>query len=278
MNSIHSLNGCRRPSTSQGLIARARSGRQSGFSLIELMVAVLIGLFLTLGLSQIFLSMYSTSQSQNKLGQAQENKRLGIVMLANTVQAAGFYAGAPTSAQANVTALPTLATNNADGSSFTPGAGIVGIGSGTGNGAKSDSVNIYYQSGGVDQDGLINCQGGTAKTSTTTTFVNSFSINSSWQLVCTVTTNGGTPSAPLVLANDVYSMSILYGVDSGNTGTADTYLNANDVQVSGKWLYVRSIQITLNFFSPNLLTPNAAYTSTSPTTPWVQTISLMSKS
>ncbi|TDK68020.1 PilW family protein [Sapientia aquatica] len=278
MNSIHSLNGCRRPSASQGLLARVRPGLQSGFSLIELMVAVLIGLFLTLGLSQIFLSMYSTSQSQNKLGQAQENQRLGVVMLANTVQLAGFYAGKPTSATANVLALPQLATNNTDGSSFTAGAGIVGIGGGSGTGAKSDSVNIYFQSGGVDQDGIINCQGGTAPASTLTTFVNSFYINSSWQLVCSVTTNNGKPNTPLVLANDVYSMSILYGVDSVLSGTTDTYLTATDVQTNGKWLNVRSIQITLNFFTPNLLNPNAAYTSTSPTTPWVQTISLMSKS
>ena len=62
-------------------VVRQGYALQSGFSMIELMVAILIGLFLTLGLSQIFLSMYSTSQSQGNLSQNQENQRLGIVML-----------------------------------------------------------------------------------------------------------------------------------------------------------------------------------------------------
>jgi len=258
-------------------VVRQGYALQSGFSMIELMVAILIGLFLTLGLSQIFLRMYSTSQSQGNLSQNQENQRLGIVMLTNTVQLAGFYAGTPTTVNDNATNLPSV--TNADTSVFVAGAGIVGTGNGTGTGATSDTLNIYYQSGGVNLDGIINCQGGTAATSTKTTFINSFSINGSSQLVCTVTTGGAT-SKPLVLANNIASMSILYGVDSTGSipSSVDTYLTATAVQSANKWMSVRTVQITINFYTPNPLNPNQAFTNNSPTTPWVQTINLMAKS
>ncbi len=111
---------------------------QAGLSLIELMVAIVIGLFLTLGLSTMFLNMYSTSQSQGTVNQAQENQRLALVILTNTVQLAGYFIGTgiPGSTSDGNTLLPTLASNNSDGTNFLPGAGIVGKGAGTGTGVN----------------------------------------------------------------------------------------------------------------------------------------------
>ncbi len=264
MKSLNPLSRCPSPRTAQ-----------SGFSLVELMVAVTIGLFITLGLSQIFINMYSTSQSQSSLSQYQENQRLALVMLMNTVELTGYTAGIPTSLTPAVTALP--AVTNADTSTFTPGAGIVGTGAGTGTGSTSDTLNVYFQSAGSNLDQIINCQGGSASASTTTTFINSFSINANNQLVCTVTTNGGAPSSALVLANNVTSMSIMYGVDTTNSKTTNAYLTAADVTTGAMWMNIRTVQVTLNFCTANVLNPAAAYTSTCPTTPWVQTINLMSK-
>jgi len=258
--------------------------RQNGFSLIELMVAVLIGLFLTLGLSQIFLSMYSTSKSENVLSQYQSNQRQAIVALTNSVQLAGYYPATSTitTIGPNTSALPaTTNSSPGDGSQFTAGAGIVGTtGSGT---PEQDTLNIQYQSSGSDN--VYNCQGGLVTSATTV--IDSFSINAANnQLICTVTV-AGTTTASLVLANNVHSMTILYGVDTtgGSTtpppaDTTNTYMNAKTVTADGYWLYVRSVQITLNFCTPNVISagaPVAASTCNSPTS-WVQTINLMVKS
>jgi type IV pilus assembly protein PilW len=260
-------------------ISHSVAVRQNGFSLIELMIAILIGLFITLGLSQIFLSMYSTSQSQNALFQYQNNQRMGLVVLTNTAQLAGYYPTvvAPTAVGPNTTALPATA-NTGDGSTFTAGAGIVGTATGSGS-TEQDTLDIQYQSSGVDN--VFNCQGGVA--TTTTTFISSFSINASNQLVCAVSTNGGTPNTPLVIANNIQSMSILYAIDTtgGSTtpapaDTTNAYMNATSVQANAMWLYVRAVQITLNFCTANVLNPDS--TSCSTTTPWVQTINLMGKS
>ena len=254
--------------------------RQKGFSLIELMVAVVIGLFIVLGLSQMFISMYSTSQSQSTLSQYQTGQTQAIVALTNTVQLAGYYASTPTSATYASTALPAF-TNTGDGSSFVAGAGIVGT-TGTGT-PEQDTLDIYYQSSGSDN--IYNCQGGVTPIGTPTPIytavVNSFSVNASNQLVCTVSVGGAAPTTALVLANNVQSMTVLYGVDTtGATSTpadtTDAYMTATQVGAAGDWLYVRAVQITLNFCTANVITP--ALTSCNTTTPWVQVINLMGKS
>jgi|GEM_PF-488705 len=250
--------------------------RQQGLSLIELMVAVIIGLFITLGLSQLFLSMYSTSASQNTLAQYQDNQRIAIVMLTNTTQMAGYFYN-PTAQTANA-ALPALAAANADTSVFTAGAGVTGFGPATGTtAATSDSINLYFLSSGSDD--IYNCQGGIAAVGIPTAFVNSFSIDANNQLQCTVTSivaNVATgPNTPLALATRVKSMNILYGVDVAGTGTVSSYLSANAVQAAGLWANVRTAQITLNFFTPNVLNPAVTLTTS---TPWLQTINLMRQS
>jgi len=251
--------------------------REAGFSLIELMVAILIGLFITLGLSQVFLSMYSTSQSQTTLSQFQNNQKTSIVLLSNTVQLGGYFAAPPTSINYAATALPAV-TNPGDSSTFVAGAGIVGT-TGTGS-PQQDTLNIYYQTSGSDN--VFNCQGGTATstspTPTYTTFINSFAINANNQLTCTVSKNGGTPNTALVLANNIQNMTITYAVDTTG-GTADTtnaYMTAAQVTTSSMWNNVRAVQITLNFCTSNVMNP--ASTSCASVTPWVQTINLMSKS
>ncbi len=224
--------------------------RQSGGGLIELLIAVLIGLFITLGLSQVFLNMWSASLSQNSLAQFQDNERLALFMLSNTIQQAGYYANPVTSTAA--TALP--ATTSAGGDLATIAAGI-GI-SGT-TGTTNDTIDVSFQTSG--SDGLMNCQGKTAATATV--FVNSFSINNSNQLVCSL--DGGTTF--LTLATNVASMKILYGVDSQGLGTTDCYLSASSM-TTALWALARTVQITITFTNP-------IYSSQ--TRPWVQTINLM---
>lgn len=230
---------------------RAQPPGMQGFSLIELMVAITIGLFITLGLSQMFLSMYSTASTQRGLADFQDNQRIGVTVLTNTMELEGYYSTPSAS-------LLPVATVNADGSSFAAGTAIVGT---TGT---NDTVNIYYQTGGSAVDNIINCQGGASTLAATV--INSFSINASNQLVCTVSSAGVT-SAALVLATNVTGMKILYGViGSAQTGMS-CYLSAAQINASGaaNWANVVSAQITLTLLN--------AVTNTS--TNWVQTINLL---
>lgn len=64
-----------------------------GFSLVELMVAVVISLILTAGMSQIFLSSKKSFIIQDSLGRQQENGRYAIGTITADLRRAGYWGG-----------------------------------------------------------------------------------------------------------------------------------------------------------------------------------------
>jgi type IV pilus assembly protein PilW len=65
----------------------------SGFSLVELMVALLITLILIAGIGQIFLSSKKSFVVQDSLGRMQENGRYAMETIAQDIRRAGFWGG-----------------------------------------------------------------------------------------------------------------------------------------------------------------------------------------
>ncbi len=63
---------------------------QRGFTLIELMIAMLIGVFLMSGVIQIFLSAKQAYRLQENLSRLQENGRLAINLIAKDIRMAGY--------------------------------------------------------------------------------------------------------------------------------------------------------------------------------------------
>lgn len=72
--------------------ARNRSARctQSGLSLIELMVALVIGLLLTLGVLQVYMSGRDVYRMQESISHLQESGRYTLSLLARDIREAGF--------------------------------------------------------------------------------------------------------------------------------------------------------------------------------------------
>jgi type IV pilus assembly protein PilW len=68
-----------------------RTGRdkQTGFSLIELMIAITLSLVLTIGIIQIFSSSKQTSRVQDALARVQENARFALDILSHDIRMAG---------------------------------------------------------------------------------------------------------------------------------------------------------------------------------------------
>lgn len=63
---------------------------QNGLSLIELMIAMVLGLILTGGIINIFLGAKSTYAQQDALAQVQENARFALEFIARDVRMAGY--------------------------------------------------------------------------------------------------------------------------------------------------------------------------------------------
>lgn len=65
--------------------------KQSGLSLVELMISITLGLVLMVGVVQMFLSTKVTFNSQQSLSRIQETGRLAIDFLSKDIRAAGNY-------------------------------------------------------------------------------------------------------------------------------------------------------------------------------------------
>jgi type IV pilus assembly protein PilW len=234
----------------------SRQRIQSGFTLIEIMVAVTIGLFIVLALTGVFINMKSAFTTQDKLSELQDNERLVLTVLTTTIESAGYFPDP---------LLSTAAANLPLGGAFTvDGQGIVGT---TGTAPASDTLTTQYRS--ASGDGLVDCLGQTNTSGSKATFTNVFSVSANNELMCAA--SGGTPTA---LVSNVSAFSVLYGTDTSASGNADRYLTASAVTSGGLWAQVRTARITIKFLNPFAGQPG----QTSSTIDVVQTVNLMNKS
>jgi prepilin-type N-terminal cleavage/methylation domain len=177
--------------------------RQRGLGMVELLVAMAIGLFMLAGMFTIFYSTRQTWGAQQGLAGLQDNERLAMTLIANVVQPAGYFPD-PLQ-QTALAALPLAAPFGAAGQA------VVGSTS-----AGQDSLAVRYVS--APGDGLLNCLGRSNTGSTAVTWVNQFQVDPTRQrLDCTL--NGETHG----LVSGIAAMQVLYGVDSTGDGSADQY-------------------------------------------------------
>jgi type IV pilus assembly protein PilW len=233
---------------------------QRGFTMIELMVAMVIGIFLLGALSIMAFDNKRAFTGQNYMAQLQDNERMAATIMTDVIQTAGYYP----SPQANtaVTSIPAGSVPAA----MVPGQSLYG--------ATGDSITVRYATN--YRDGVILCSGNDNETGATNYFGATFSVNASNQLVCNMTTGNGA-AVPYPLVNNVSSLSILYGVNSGGTGNnVDSYVTAAQVT---DWSSVMSVQITITFINLMASTTNrqVGQGNEQATVAFTRTVALMSK-
>jgi type IV pilus assembly protein PilW len=227
---------------------RSRDARHArlGFTLVEILVALSIGLFLMGALLTIVQTNRRVFGEQNQLAQVQDNERMAMTMMGDVIQAAGYFP------QPWINTLTTTLTAAAP---FGIGTSIYGTYSAA---APGDTIQVRYMTTG--QDNIYNCSGGSnlGAPGVNVLYVNAFQVVNG-QLVCTMngtpyTLVGGVAGSGL----DITNMSILYGVkaNAGSVGNnVDTYMNANQVNAAALWGSVISVQITMTFTNPLAATP-----------------------
>ncbi|MGB0468085.1 MAG: PilW family protein, partial [Pontibacterium sp.] len=75
--------------------------KQRGLSMIELMVALVIGLLLTAGVLQMFVSSKATYTLQSELAKMQENARFAVEFMARDLRMAGYMGCSKNTTMAN---------------------------------------------------------------------------------------------------------------------------------------------------------------------------------
>jgi type IV pilus assembly protein PilW len=236
----------------------ARHPAQTGFTLIELMIAILIGLFLVGGLLTLVGAMKRTSGLQTNLTQMQDNERLAMSLITDVVQSAGYYPDPHTAASI---ALPSVTVGT---DVFAATQSLYGVG--TVNAvAPGDTMTVRYGTSGTDN--VINCMGSPSG-GAAVTFVNQFSIDPATNsLRCTLSTINGAgvvvSTTTLPLVTGVLNLQVTYGMKSAVATTslaADSYLDATQVSALAQsatsgWTQVMTVKVTLTM--TNLLSVQA---------------------
>jgi type IV pilus assembly protein PilW len=220
--------------------------RQRGFTMVELMVALLIGLFLMGGLMMLLQNNRKAFSGQSALAQLQDGERLAMSMMTGVIQQAGYFTD-PTNNSPS-TALPAAAAfASGAGLAFAAGQGLTGA-----TVSGSDVISTRYMT--ASGDGILNCTGGSNGTGANFGYTNQFSVKKNaqnvWQLVCLREDGNFYP-----LVNNVTKLTVLYGVSTSatNTTNVDTYQTAAQVT---NWNNVISASVTLTFTNPLYVAAN----------------------
>ena len=204
-------------------MTRARLIRQhhQGFSLVEIMVAMTLGLVLLGGTITLYASSKNSYRLQENIAGMQENARFAIHALRREVEMAGF----------------PLARNIMP---FDPDP-LVTFDGGNNN---SDQFTIQYNSGNPPNN--IDCLGNAIAAGALIT--NRYSINNNGDLACL---GSGNP-IPQTLVENVVNMQALYGIDTDADGSANQYLQAG---AGIPWQNVVSLRLALLVASETAVDP-----------------------
>jgi prepilin-type N-terminal cleavage/methylation domain-containing protein len=252
------LNMFSRPSGSRYTANKAKYAN-SGFTLLELLIAVVIGSLVIAAVGGLFLVNTNTFRAVDDSSRLQENGRFALQTISRAVHQAGF---APVDVLQLVNNGKDAFPNNLDGiAGATVIAGRDGIGP-----QNSDTLTVAFR--GDSRGQMLDC-GGRPNTSPLVTTIaalggpieNKFYVGTAnagaaagFSLWCDVTVSG-TRTGRYELITGVESFQVLYGVNSRITSTtgagsatdsieADFYTSAN--KLSGvQFRAIRGLQVAL---------------------------------
>jgi type IV pilus assembly protein PilW len=238
---------------------------QRGFSMLELVVAMSIAVFLLAGLFTILQGTRHTSSDQTALAQLQDNERIAMSVMTDIVQAAGYFPGAP---------VRTLTGDLIVSGAFTTAGQSV---AGSDNGAQGVNLLIRFETTGGDR--IYSCFRDNPPGGGLTIYVNTFSVNAQNQLTC----SDGTLTA--AIANGVQKLEVRYAVNTSSASTnsncpADRYLLTSEMTQPIYWTNVCAVEVKLTFINPLYQSvPGGPITPGQPATvEFTRVIGIMSKS
>lgn len=198
--------------------------RNGGFTLVELMIAVFLSLFLMAGVIQLFIQSKTTYSLQEGIARAQESGRLSLYLIENHLRRAAYP----------LDALPMINAFGRDQIGGTPA--FV-----SGHTAPLDNALVFqYQSpdGGIDD-----CSG---RAIAANEFVAMNYLISSGSLICESATTESTTLGTATLVDGVSSLTLSYGVDTDGDGAANgVYKAVADITTTDDWETVVAVQVAV---------------------------------
>lgn len=215
------------------MINLARIDRQRGLTLVEIMVALVISLFLLAGLLQMFIGTRQSSRVQENLSRVQENGRFVIDFLSRNIRLAGYRSRS------------TIEEGKSFEDKFPGVRPIQGTNDDGTNG--SDTLTVIFEGEGAGQGDIRNClnapiiSSAVAPVTSSNVFTVSYdSASGKYELRC----QSGAGVAAQAILEDIENMQILYGENTNGDafGVAEYYVPANNV---ANWDRVVSVRISV---------------------------------
>lgn len=232
---------------------RQRS-KQQGLSIVELLVAVVIGMLLLTGVIQVFFASKQTYASNEAAARLQENGRFALEFIAQSARHAGYVEPANTTAnKPTPIAIPEndicRATNTCSntGNDAAPADELS---------ARSDRVGFIFQPKIQDNE-RRNClgkgtigTGPTAPLNNTDLIINQFLIsgtNTELSLACRSLNIRTGNVEQQILIDGIDALQIQYGLsaNSSDLNSANQYVSAERVTALNKWNDVAAIRIAV---------------------------------
>jgi type IV pilus assembly protein PilW len=89
--------------------------RQNGMTLVEIMVALTIGLLITLAITTLFISMRQSYLQNDAIAKMQENARFALELITQDLRHAGFFGDIADPVDIDITRAPATAVDNCGG-------------------------------------------------------------------------------------------------------------------------------------------------------------------
>ena len=224
---------------------------QQGFSLIELLVAMLIGIFLLAGISNSYMHSKTADRKTNQSSVLEDNGRFSLEILTDILEKTAFTPNAGIldrqfiTDPAHVEQEQCPVTN--DDSVVNTGIFNANTITAEGGGVESDSIGIIFHG---DVGHYTDCAGGTlpdncrmkelpdmTENPAAARIYNSFFVDTGTN---TLRCAGSRTNAPVVIAEGVENIQFLYGIDEG--ANQKRYVQADEVAA---WDQVVSIQVAV---------------------------------
>ncbi len=189
-------------------------GAQSGVTLIELMIAMIVGLFLSAGVIQIFITNNQTYRITDNVSRLQENGRFALDNLGKTIRSAGFKGNTESSPSSDFPAVAYAAPNPAV--TFAANQLISGTDGGVGGAGTLDPADdLFIRYRGSTLGSMADCIG--TNVGQGTAFAGTEIVNRYYLANGSLTCHSSTNTTPQVLIDNIASMQILYGMTTDST-------------------------------------------------------------
>lgn len=239
--------------------------RDLGFTLVELLVSLAIGLLITLVVIQAYLSSVTTQQSQTDQTRLNESARFAFDLIGKSIRRAGYrntfalypntYNGATFAQEfcATGTAGPMLAAAN-DTSSISPTAtNFSGSVVTTLNSSDVFRARFYGEDnalGTAAEGSVLDCLGNSVRRGTLveeTLFIAADPANNNEPTLFCNTTNP-VSAGSVALIPGVESMQFLFGEDTDSDGVINRYIPSSSVS---QWNNILSVRVGIVVRTPN---------------------------